>query len=80
MQRIQMTRHLIADTPDTTYHIEFRYGYTEYKINSFYDGDYAYWMASGIKTDASEDVIMVLIFGRGTDESLDDKIEEVFSF
>ena len=46
-----------ADTPDTTYHIEFRYGYTEYKINSFYDGDYAYWMASGIKTDASEDVI-----------------------
>lgn len=33
------------------------YGYTEYKINSFYDGDYAYWMASGIKTDASEDVI-----------------------
>ena len=46
-----------ADTPDTTYHIEFRYGYTEYKINSFYDGDYAYWMASGIKKDASEDVI-----------------------
>lgn len=39
---------LRGDTPDTTAHIEFRYGSDLDELVKFDSGDYAYWMASGI--------------------------------
>ena len=42
------------DTPEETYHIEFRYGSDLEALNNWVEGDYAYWMASGILED--EDV------------------------
>ena len=38
------------DEPGTTYHIEFRYGSDLDALNNWTEGDYAYWMASGILT------------------------------
>lgn len=40
------------DTPETTYHLEFRYGDTEENILKLTDGKYAYWLAAGIRTSA----------------------------
>ena len=45
------------DTPATTYHIEFRYGSNLDDLLNMYEGQYAYWMAAGIQTDADETVI-----------------------
>lgn len=39
---------LRGDTPETTAHIEFRYGSDLDELVKFVSGDYAYWMASGI--------------------------------
>ena len=41
-----------ADTPATTYHIEFRYGSDLDQLLNWTEGDYAYWMASGIEQGA----------------------------
>jgi len=38
------------DEPETTYHIEFRYGSDLEALNNWTEGAYAYWMASGILT------------------------------
>lgn len=47
---------MCGDTPDTTYHIEFRYGSERGEnLNQFYSGDCAYWMAAGIPTSALQD-------------------------
>ena len=43
------------DTPEETYHIEFRYGSDLEELNSWVDGDYAYWMASGITIGDGQD-------------------------
>jgi hypothetical protein len=45
------------DTPAGEYHIEFRYGADLEGMGSFVDGDYAYWMASGILQDYDEEMI-----------------------
>ena len=45
------------DTPAGEYHIEFRYGDNLDDLGSFMDGDYAYWMASGITKDYDEEMI-----------------------
>ena len=45
------------DTPAGEYHIEFRYGENLEGMGSFVDGDYAYWMASGILQDYDEEMI-----------------------
>ncbi len=42
------------DTPSDEYHIEFRYGDNLDDLGLFTDGDYAYWMASGISQNYDE--------------------------
>ncbi len=44
---------LCADTPDSTYHIEFRYGSDKDELIKLYSGKYAYWVASGILTNST---------------------------
>ena len=46
-----------GDTPDETYHIEFRYGPDKEGLSSYYEGAYAYWLAAGIPADYSEELI-----------------------
>ncbi|MBS4880758.1 MAG: S-layer homology domain-containing protein [Firmicutes bacterium] len=43
---------MCGDTPDTTYHIEFRYGRSLKDLEQMYSGSYAYWLAAGIPTGA----------------------------
>ncbi|SOC09124.1 hypothetical protein [Pseudobutyrivibrio ruminis] len=45
------------DTPSGEYHIEFRYGESLEGMDQFMDGNYAYWMASGILQDYDEEMI-----------------------
>lgn len=47
---------LAPDTPQTTWHIEFRYGSDEEALNQLREGDYAYWLASGIPTDYDDEM------------------------
>ena len=42
------------DSPEETYHIEFRYGSDLADLNSWVSGDYAYWMASGTLTGENQ--------------------------
>lgn len=39
------------DTPEETYHIEFRYGDDRDALAELYEGPYAYWLASGIRQE-----------------------------
>ncbi len=48
---------MMGDTPDSTYHIEFRYGSKTENLSLFAQGPYAYWLAAGIPTDASADTV-----------------------
>ena len=41
----------LPDTPDSTYHIEFRYGSDDTDLGEWMAGAYAYWMAAGIPTE-----------------------------
>jgi|GEM_PF-1009815 len=56
---------MFPDTPDTTYHLEFRYGDTEENITKLLEGPYAYWVGSAIKTSAlteeNEDTLQKVI-------------------
>ena len=46
-----------GDTPETTWHTEFRYG-SDAKALLFMDtGAYAYWMAAGIPTNYDDDMV-----------------------
>lgn len=45
---------LAPDTMDTTWHIEFRYGGDADALNRYDAGNYAYWIASGISVDHTE--------------------------
>lgn len=45
------------DTPETTYHIEFRYGNDLTELKKSVDGKYAYWLAAGILQDADDAMI-----------------------
>jgi hypothetical protein len=49
------------DTPDTTYHTEFRYGSNLADLLEFMTGDYAYWLACGISADADETMMEQVI-------------------
>jgi hypothetical protein len=46
---------LAPDTMDSTWHIEFRYGSNLDALNSYDSGAYAYWLASGISVDYTEE-------------------------
>lgn len=48
---------LLPDTPETTYHIEFRYGSDPEAMMLYNDGPYAYWLAAGIPADCGEEMI-----------------------
>ncbi len=46
--------YMMPDTPDTTFHLEFRYGSDVDALALYHDGPYAYWLAAGFPTDADE--------------------------
>ena len=46
--------YMMPDTPDTTYHLEFRYGSSMEDLSKYNEGPYAYWLAAGFPTDADE--------------------------
>ncbi|MCR5295608.1 MAG: hypothetical protein K6E30_10645, partial [Lachnospiraceae bacterium] len=48
---------LFPDTPESTYHIEFRYGSDLDALAEYNSGDYAYWLAAGILADADQEMI-----------------------
>ena len=48
---------MMPDTPDTTWHIEFRYGNDLDALGKYNEGDLAYWLAAGIRTDHTNETI-----------------------
>ncbi len=48
---------MAADTPASTYHIEFRYGSNLDDLSKYDSGDYAYWMAAGIRKDCDDSMV-----------------------
>ena len=48
---------LLADTPETTCHIEFRHGRHLRDMAGLTEGPYAYWLASGIPADPDEKMV-----------------------
>lgn len=46
---------MAPDTMETTWHIEFRYGSDLDALGQYDAGDYAYWLASGISVDYTEE-------------------------
>ena len=49
--------YMMPDTPDTTYHLEFRYGSDIDALSQYNEGPYAYWLAAGFPVDADEEMI-----------------------
>lgn len=47
----------LPDTPDSTYHIEFRYGSDDEGMGEWMAGPYAYWMAAGIPVDYTQSLV-----------------------
>ncbi len=52
---------MLPDTPDSTYHIEFRYGSDIGALSQYNEGPYAYWLAAGISADRDEALIRNVI-------------------
>ena len=52
---------MMPDTPDTTYHLEFRYGSDPDALTLYNAGPYAYWLAAGFPVDADEEMIKNVI-------------------
>ena len=48
---------LLDDTPERTYHIEFRYGSDLTSLYQMLTGKYALWLAAGIPTNADATMI-----------------------
>lgn len=48
---------MAPDTMETTWHIEFRYGSDLDALRQYDAGDYAYWLASGISVDCTQEDI-----------------------
>jgi len=48
---------ILPDTPDSTYHIEFRYGSDLDDLAAYNTGDLAYWLAAGIPVDRDEQLV-----------------------
>lgn len=53
------------DTPDTTWHLEFRYGANSEDISNYTEGEYAYWNAAAFMqdydTETLHDVIQLFV-------------------
>lgn len=45
------------DTPEETFHIEFRYGDDPEALCRYFDGKYGYWMASGIFKNCDDEMM-----------------------
>lgn len=45
------------DTPEDTYHLEFRYGASEADLGNFTEGAYAYWLAAAIPAGYSDQLM-----------------------
>ena len=45
------------DTPESTYHIEFRYAESVDDLQSWFEGSYAYWNAAGILEGYSDEMM-----------------------
>ncbi len=41
--------YMMPDTPETTYHLEFRYGSDADALAAYSEGPYAYWLAAGFR-------------------------------
>ena len=52
---------LLPDTPDTTFHTEFRYGSDPEALMLYNDGPYAYWLAAGILANRDEQMVKDVI-------------------
>ena len=52
---------LLPDTPDTTFHTEFRYGSDPEAMMLYNEGPYAYWLAAGILADRDEQMVQNVI-------------------
>jgi hypothetical protein len=52
---------MMPDTPETTYHLEFRYGSSKENLAKYNEGPYAYWLAAGFPVDAGEEMIKDVI-------------------
>jgi hypothetical protein len=48
---------LLPDTPEETYHIEFRYGSDIDALQKALSGQYSFWLAAGIPQNADETMI-----------------------
>lgn len=48
---------MMPDTPESTYHIEFRYGSDTDALSRYNEGAYAYWLAAGIPADYDEQMV-----------------------
>ena len=53
--------YLMPDTPETTYHLEFRYGSNTEDLAKYNEGPYAYWLAAGFPVNADEQMIQNVI-------------------
>ena len=53
--------YMMPDTPETTYHLEFRYGSDADALAAYSEGPYAYWLAAGFPVDADEEMIQNVI-------------------
>ncbi len=62
---------LFPDTPDSTYHIEFRYGSNEEELAKYNEGSYAYWLAAGIPA-TRDDTMIKNVIELFTEENLAD--------
>lgn len=52
---------MMPDTPQSTYHLEFRYGSDIDALTQYAEGPYAYWLAAGFAVDADEEMIKNVI-------------------
>ena len=60
------------DTPAETYHLEFRYGPTLENIGSYYEGEYAYWLAGAIPANYAESSMMQDCIKLFVDENMEE--------
>ena len=66
---------MMPDTPDSTWHLEFRYGSDVDALTEYATGPYAYWLAAGFPVDADQAMIENVI-GLFCDENLAEMAEE----
>ena len=52
---------LSPDTMETTYHLEFRYAEDVNDLQSWFEGNYAYWNVGAIAEDATEEQVLAAI-------------------